>query len=171
MSKAEENKEERQKSKGLTTRRSFPELNRMEREMERMFDNFFSPRWSPFARGRFWPARGKEVGAPAVDVDVYEEKDEIVAKAELPGMDKDEIEVDIREGLLTIKGEKKKEEETKDEHYYCAERSYGSFVRSLELPREVQVDKAKANFKNGVLEIRLPKTEEAKRKETKIRIE
>ena len=171
MSKAEKNKkEERQESRGLAPRRSFPEPHRMEREMERMFDNFFSPRWNPFEQGRFWSARGKE-DVPAVDLDVYEERDEIVAKAELPGMDKSEIEVNITEGLLTIKGEKKKKEETKDGHYYYSERSYGSFVRTIELPREVQTDQARANFKNGVLEIRLPKTEQAKKKETKIIVE
>ena len=171
MPKPEKGKDERQENRGLMPWRSFPELSRMEREMERMFDSFFSPRWSPFGRGRFWPAHGRGVDVLAVDVDVYEEKDEIVATAELPGMDKNEIEVNITDGMLTIKGEKKKEEETKDGHYYYSERSYGSFVRSIELPREVQTDKAKANFKNGVLEIRLPKTEEAKRKETKISVE
>jgi HSP20 family protein len=72
---------------------------------------------------------------------------------------------------LTIKGEKKQEEEGKKEGYYRSERSYGSFVRTLELPREVQTDKVKAAFKNGVLEIRLPKTEEAKKKETKVKVE
>ena len=72
---------------------------------------------------------------------------------------------------MTIKGEKRKEEEIKKENYYRSERSYGSFVRTLELPREVQADKVKANFKNGVLEIRLPKTEEAKKKETKVRVD
>src|SRR5215813_6274909 len=73
--------------------------------------------------------------------------------------EKDNIEVNLSDDRLTIKGEKKKEEEIKKENYYRSERSYGSFVRTLELPREVQADKVKANFKNGVLEIRLPKTE------------
>ena len=104
-------------------------------------------------------------------MDLYEEKDEIVVKAELPGMEKDNIEVNLSDDRLTIKGEKKKEEEIKKENYYRSERSYGSFVRTLELPGEVQADKVKANFKNGVLEIRLPKTEQAKKKETKVRVE
>jgi HSP20 family protein len=104
-------------------------------------------------------------------VDLYEEKDDIVVKAELPGMEKDNIEVNLSENRLTIKGEKKKEEEVKKEGYYRSERSYGSFVRTLELPSEVQTDKVKAAFKNGVLEIRLPKTEEAKKKETKVKVD
>jgi len=79
--------------------------------------------------------------------------------------------VNITDHLLTIKGEKKKEEEIKEEDYYRSERAFGSFTRTLELPRAVQVEKAKASFKNGVLEIRLPKTEEAKRKEIKVKVD
>jgi HSP20 family protein len=110
-----------------------------------------------------------EITTPAVDL--YEEKDDIVVKAELPGMEKDNIEVNLSGNRLTIKGEKKKEEEVKKEGHYSLERSYGSFVRTLELPREVQTDKVKAAFKSGILEIRLPKTEEAKKKETKVKVD
>jgi HSP20 family protein len=94
-----------------------------------------------------------------------------VVKAELPGMEKDNIDVTLSDNRLTIKGEKKKEEEVNKKGYYRSERSYGSFVRSLELPSEVQTDKIKAAFKNGVLEIRLPKTEQAKKKETRVKID
>jgi HSP20 family protein len=73
--------------------------------------------------------------------------------------------------FFTIKGEKKKEEEVKDEDYHFSERSYGTFVRSIELPAQVQTEKSKAWFKNGVLEIRLPKTEEAKKKEIAVKVE
>jgi HSP20 family protein len=107
--------------------------------------------------------------APAVDV--YEEKDDIVVKAELPGMTKEDIQVDIADSHLTLKGEKKKEEKIEEEDYFACERSYGSFHRSLELPTEVQAEKVKASFKNGILEIRLPKSEEAKTKEIKVKIE
>ena len=110
-----------------------------------------------------------EITTPAVDL--YKEKDDIVVKAELPGMEKDNIELNLSDNRLTIRGEKKKEEEVKKEGYYRSERSYGSFVRTLELPSEVQTDKVKAAFKNGVLEIRLPKTEEAKKKETKVKVD
>jgi HSP20 family protein len=73
--------------------------------------------------------------------------------------------------LLTIKGEKKKEEEIKEGNYYRCERSYGSFLRTLELPKDVHSDKVKASFKSGVLEVRLPKTEEAKNQEIKVHVE
>jgi len=110
-----------------------------------------------------------EIGAPAVDV--FEEKDDIVVKAELPGIEKDNIEVNLTDHHLTIKGEKKKEEEVKDERYYRSERSYGSFMRTVELPKDVHADKVKASFKNGILEVRLPKTEDAKAKEIKVRVD
>ena len=110
-----------------------------------------------------------EVKPPIVDV--FEEKDDIVVKAELPGMEKDNIEVNLADHRLTIKGEKKKEDEVKEEDYYRAERSYGSFLRTLDLPKDVRADKVKASFKNGILEIRMPKTEEAKTKEVKVKVD
>jgi HSP20 family protein len=85
-------------------------------------------------------------------------------------MEKDDVQINITNHQLTIKGEKKREEEVKDDDYYCAERCYGSFVRVLSLPREVEGDKVRASFKNGVLEIRLPKTEEAKKREVRVKV-
>ena len=149
--------------------RPFSEMTRWEQEMERMFDNFFGRRLRPIWDERWWPSRGAGISVPVVDL--YEEKDEIVAKVELPGIGKDEVQVNITDHLLTIKGEKKKEAEIKEEDYYRSERAFGSFTRTLELPRAVQVEKAQASFKNGVLEIRLPKTEEAKRKEIKVKVD
>jgi HSP20 family protein len=137
--------------------------------MERMFDDFFGRRLRPLWPGRWWPAR--ETGLSMAPVDLYEEKDEIIVKTELPGMSKEDIQVNITDHLLTIKGEKKKEEEIKEEDYYRSERSYGSFSRSVDLPGEIQIEKVQASFKNGVLEIRLPKTEEAKRREIKVKVE
>ncbi|MBI4526630.1 MAG: Hsp20/alpha crystallin family protein [Deltaproteobacteria bacterium] len=165
---AKEEKSREQKG-ALAPSRPISDLARMEREMERMFEDFFSPRW--FRRGASWLGRRRGAEIDSVDVDVYEDKDEIVAKAELPGMNKEDISVEVSDHILTIKGEKKKEEETKDDNYYYSERSYGSFVRTVELPMEVKTENAKANFKNGVLEIRLPKTEEAKRKQIAVRVE
>lgn len=149
--------------------RPFGDLAHWEREMDRRFGDLFDRRFRPLRGGRWWPARELGMGAPAVDV--FEEKGEIVAKADLPGIEKDEVEVNVSDHRLTIQGEKKKEQETKEENYYYAERSYGSFCRSIDLPEGVDTAKAKASFKNGVLEIRFPKTEEAKRKEIKIRVE
>jgi HSP20 family protein len=110
-----------------------------------------------------------EVKPPIIDV--FEEKDDIVVKAELPGMEKDNIDVNLTDHRLTIKGEKKKEDEVKEENYYRAERSYGSFLRTLDLPKDVRADKVKASFKNGILEIRMPKTEEARTKEVKVKVD
>jgi HSP20 family protein len=84
---------------------------------------------------------------------------------------KEDIQVNVTDHLLTIKGEKKREEETKEKNFYCSERSYGSFSRSVELPAEVHGEKARASFKNGVLELHLPKTEEAMKKEVKVKVE
>ena len=163
-------KAKEKETKAVAPWRPLSEMTRWQREMERMFDDFFGRRWEPFRVARWLPS-GVGVSPPSVELDVYEEKDEIVAKAEVPGLEKEDIEVSIADSTLTIKGEKKKEEEVKEEDYYRLERSYGSFVRSVELPREVQADKVKATFKNGVLEIRMPKSEEAKKKEIKVKVD
>jgi len=160
-------KAKEKETKAVTPWRPFMDLARWERDMERMMEDFFGrrPRWPE----RWFGNRELEITAPAVDV--FEEKDEIVVKAELPGMNKENIEVNLTDHHLTIKGEKKKEAEVKEENYYRAERSYGSFLRTLELPKDVHADKVKASFKNGILEVRLPKTEEAKAKEIKVKVD
>jgi HSP20 family protein len=163
-------KAKEKETKAVAPWRPLSEVTRWQREMDRMFDDFFGRRWEPFRIARWLPSRA-EISPPSINLDVYEEKDEIVAKAEVPGLEKDDIEVSITDSTLTIKGEKKKEEEVKEEDYYHLERSYGSFVRAVELPREVKTDKIKATFKNGVLEIRMPKTEEAKKKEIKVKVD
>jgi HSP20 family protein len=161
-------KAKQKETKALAPWRPFMDLTRRESEMDRMMDDFFGRSMRPW-----WPARwlrgDGEITAPVVDV--YEEKDEVVVKAELPGLDKKDIEVNISDSELTLKGEKKKEEKIDEENYYRCERSYGAFLRSVELPTDVQADKVKASFKNGILEIRLPKTEEAKTKEIKVKID
>ena len=164
---AEKTKEK--ETKTLAPWKPLAELSRFERDMERLFDDFMGRRVRPWMPERWWPTIGMELAAPAVDV--YEEKDDIVVKAELPGIEKDHIEVNVSDHLLTIKGEKKKEEETREDNYYRAERSYGAFLRTVELPKDVQTDKVKAAFKNGILEIRLPKTEEVKKKEIKVKVD
>lgn len=137
--------------------------------MEELFEDFFR---RPFGRPLFPIApRLFEEMKPSPSVDIYEEGDDIVVKSELPGMTKDDIEVNITENTITISGEKKSEEKVEKKNYYRLERSYGSFCRSFELPAEIKPDKAKASFKDGVLEVRLPKSEEAKKKVRKIAIE
>jgi HSP20 family protein len=103
-------------------------------------------------------------------MDLYEDQNEIVVKAELPGMTKDDIQILLNDNILTLRGEKKKEEEDQGKDYYRSERVYGAFVRSLALPAEINQDKVRATFRNGVLEIRLPKSEQAKKKEIKVNV-
>jgi HSP20 family protein len=156
-------------AKAVTPWRPFMDLRRWDRDIDRMMEDFFDRRMRPW-----WPARllrGEEAEISAPVVDLFEDKNDIVVKAELPGMEKDNVEVKLTDHMLTIKGEKKKEEEVKEENYYRCERSYGAFLRTLELPADVQADKVKASFKNGVLEVRLPKTEEAKSKEIKVKVD
>ena len=165
---AEKAKSKTKKTDALVPRRASSELSPWG-DLDRMFEDFLGRRLRSFWPERWWPSERMGFTTPAVDL--YEENDDIVVKAELPGMEKDNIEVNLSGNQLTIKGEKKEEEEVKKEGYYRSERSYGSFLRTLELPAEVQADNVKAAFKNGVLEIRLPKTEEAKKKEIKIKVD
>lgn len=142
--------------------RPFRELERMRREMDRLWDSFFEER----------PRRkAEEVGEWLPSLDVSETKNELVVKAELPGLDPKDIDISLTNDILTIKGEKKREKEEKDENYHLIERSYGAFARSIRLPREVQGDKISASYKSGVLKVTLPKSEEAKKKEIKIEVE
>jgi len=165
---AEKAKNKTRKTRALVSQRASSEL-RPWAELDRMFEDFLGRTLRPFWPERWWPSARTGFATPAVDL--YEEKDDIVVKAELPGMEKDNIEVNLSGNRLTIKGEKKEEEEVKKEGYYRSERSYGSFLRTLELPAEVQADKVKAAFQNGVLEIRLPKSEEAKKKEIQVKVD
>jgi len=138
------------------------EFERMRREMDRLWDSFFEgkPR-----------RRGEERVEWLPSLDVSETKNEIVVKAEIPGIDPKDIDISLADGVLTIKGEKKQEKEEKDENYHLIERSYGSFTRSVQLPKEVKSDKISASYKNGLLRVTLPKSEETKKKEIKIKIE
>jgi HSP20 family protein len=165
-----ESKEKGKTSKEMEPVRPSTLVPRWEQEIERMFDEFWRrPFPSLLSPERWWPTGAFRMPTPALDV--YEEKDDVIVKAELPGLSKEDLEVNLTGSALTIKGEKKKEEEIKEKDYYRSERSYGSFIRSIELPCEVKADQVAASFKNGVLEIRLPKTEEAKKKEIRVKIE
>jgi len=135
----------------------------------RLFDDFFREfgfsggRWdeplslTPDVFGSQWPR-----------VDMSETDDEIQITAELPGVNKDDLEISVSEGRMTIRGEKKEQEENKGKNYYRLERSYGAFQRSFSLPCEIDEDKVDASFKHGLLNIRLPKTEAARKRIKKI---
>ncbi|MFI5303360.1 MAG: Hsp20/alpha crystallin family protein [Nitrospiria bacterium] len=155
----------------VTPWRPFFNPSRFQHEMDRMFRNFWrEPRFSfGWPEGLRMRNEGLIPEVPAVEL--YDEKDEIVVKAELPGMSKEDLEINLAGDILTIKGEKKKEEEVKEKDYYYSERAYGSFERSIDIPQKVVPEKVSASFKNGVLEVRLQKTEEAKKKEIKIKVQ
>jgi len=140
-------------------------------EMEKWFEDFFRRPFSLMRPSWFPRLRMPEIEEVTPSIDVFEEGDDVVVKAELPGMSKENIDVKVTDDIVTISGEKKKEDKVEEKNYYRMERSYGSFTRSFRLPSEVQTDKAKAKFKEGVLEIRIPKTEEAKKKERKVLVE
>jgi len=138
-------------------------------EMEHMMENFIRRPFSMFPT--VWPKTDFMAEEMSPAVDIYEEDDSIVAKVELPGMKKEDISVELSNGILKITGEKKREEKVEKKNYYRIERSSGTFERRISLPVDTQTDKAKASFKDGVLQIKIPKSEEAKKKERKINIE
>lgn len=167
--------QEKEKEKGTTAvspRRSeelLPRWGDIDRWFEGMLEDFWRRPLASRLRTAGWlPVEGI-MRMPVVDV--FEDKDDVVVKAELPGLSKEDVQVQVSGSVLTLKGEKKKQEEVKEQDYYRCERSHGSFSRSLELPHEVKADQVKASFKNGVLEVRLPKTEDAKRKSVSVKIE
>ncbi|MFB0506415.1 MAG: Hsp20/alpha crystallin family protein [Thermodesulfobacteriota bacterium] len=147
--------------KELTPWRPFGELSSLRREMDRLWENFFGER--PLTR--MW----EREWAPSLDVS--ETRDNFVVKAEVPGIDAKDIDISLTGDVLTIKGEKRQEKEEKEEDYHLVERSYGSFSRSVRLPAEVESNKIKASYKNGILNITLPKSEKVKAKEVKIKVE
>ncbi len=101
-------------------------------------------------------------------IDVYDSKDNFVVKADLPGLNKEEIEVSIEDDTLILKGEKKQESETKEQNFYRSERLYGSFFRAIALPATVDPSKVVAEYKDGVLKLTLPKKEDARPKQIKV---
>ena len=127
-------------------------METLRQEMERVFDRFFEPRWEEF----------EAVGAWAPKLDFSETKDAFVVKAEVPGVEQKDISVSIQDQMLTVKGEKHKEKEEKDEKYHRVERSWGAFARTIALPAGVDTEKVNATFKDGVLTVKLPKTPAAK---------
>jgi HSP20 family protein len=141
----------------LAVRRSSEPAMDLYQEMDRFFDNFFSDpfrlpssRLMSLAGGSFMPR-----------VDLSENGKEIVVKAEMPGMDENDVQVSFSKGVLSIYGEKHEEKEDKDRRYHRIERSFGSFRREVEIPAAVEEDNISATFKKGVLTVVLPKSTRA----------
>jgi HSP20 family protein len=139
-------------------------------------------RWDPYRElstlqdrlGRAFGAYGRErddemnLSSWAPPVDIAEEKDRILITAELPGFKENEIEIQTENGMLSLRGERRFEKETDQKSYHRVERSYGQFVRSFSLPNNVDREKIKATFKDGLLQVELPKREDAKPRTIKI---
>jgi HSP20 family protein len=135
------------------------------REMDNLFDGFLSE----------WPMRSsfldRRMGTFLPQVEVSETEKEVRVTAELPGMDEKQVEVNLTQGVLTIKGEKREEHEENKRDFHHSELRYGMFERAIPLPADIDADKAKASFKKGVLRITLPKTAEAQSNRRRIPVE
>lgn len=144
----------------VSTWTPFRDLMNMQREIGRVFDSLFTDVEGDGNFAMQWTPR----------VDVMEHADSFVIKAELPGVNRNDVKITLHESILTIKGEKKQEKEEKDNGSHRVERSYGSFERSFTLPTGVKNDKIDATYKDGVLVITLPKVEAAKPKEIEVKV-
>ncbi len=138
-------------------------------EMERWFEDFWRRPFSLMTPG-LWPKKTGEFETIMPTVDIYEEGNEVVLKADMPGIEKKDLDISVSGGFLTISGHRKKEEKVEKGTYFRYERSHGSFFRRFELPSDVDAEKVKAHLENGILEVRIPKTEEVKGRSRKIAI-
>ncbi len=144
----------------------FREFNDLKREMDYLFDEFFGRRTSPSKAEKTIPAA--EIHFPPVDI--YEKAAEIVIKAGIPGVKKEDIEVTFLKDTLTIRGERKRDRAVRDEDYYYLEHHYGSFSRSITLPVGLTPEGMKASYKDGILEIIIPKSEKEKPREIEVKV-
>lgn len=135
----------------------FRDLMTMQDKMNRLFNEFF-------ARPGSYEEEGIVRGTWSPAVDIYETDNDIVLKAELPGMSQEDIQLEIRENVLTLKGERKQERQVEESNYHRVERSYGTFQRMFTLPNAIQQDRVKARYKDGILEVTMPKAEVSKPK-------
>jgi HSP20 family protein len=133
------------------------EVNALQGEMNRLFNSFFDE-GSGVGEHRRW--------APAVDL--VEREDSLVLKADLPGLSESDVQIEVRDNVLTISGERKAEHEDKQNGYVRVERSFGRFARALQLPQGVDPEGIAASFRNGVLEVTIPKPEERKARRIEI---
>ena len=135
------------------------------REMEALLDRYSKSARKPGAAGEI---REMEAGDWIPTVDILENDHSFMVRTELPGVEKDDVKVHINNGVLTIKGEKKVE--SKDDKRHRVECAYGSFVRSFTLPQDVDIEKVEAAYKNGILNLTIPKQEKAKPKQIEVKV-
>jgi len=154
----------------------FRDLYRMERDIGRMFDEFWTGRVKgekqlPAPERAKVPAESEKGFTAVATADLIDKKDALVIRAEIPGVAKDNIKVNVTEDRVDVSARLERKKEEKEENYYCCERIYGAWQRSFSLPERVKSEQAKAKYKDGVLEITLPKTEEEKKKKRELKIE
>ena len=140
-------------------------MSRFADEMDRMFENFGFGRGmiTPWA-GRGWGETGQSgMSTWSPQIEVFERNGQFIVRADLPGLTKDDVKVDVTDNALTIQGERKQEHEESREGWHRSERSYGSFFRSVPLPEGINAEEAKANFRDGVLEITMPSPQRQER--------
>ncbi len=137
----------------------FRELSKVQDQVNRFFEDSFLRR-----------AGDSSLTAWAPEVDIHETADALVLEADLPGIDEKDLDIRVENNILTIAGERKFEKKVNEENYLRVERSYGSFSRSFSLPHTINTEQIQADYRNGVLTIRLPKREEAKPKKIKIAV-
>lgn len=156
----------------------FALMRRMSEDMDRLFEQFgfgrsLVPRLSTLLDDDLWSGRGLQTAgsAWAPQVETFRRGDNLVIRADIPGVKKDDIKLEIENDLLTISGERREEHEEKRDDYYRSERSYGQFYRAIPLPEGVNTEKCNATFNDGVLEVTLPapKAEERKAKQIQIK--
>lgn len=136
----------------------FRDMLNLRADMDKVFKNFFSG--FPDEREGYW--------APIIDIE--EDKDNIIVKVEIPGMKKEDIKVAVHGNILSVSGERTQESDVKEKTYHRIERAYGKFSRSITLPSEVDVDKIRASYKDGLLKINLPKPDSARSKQIDVEI-
>ena len=138
----------------------FRDLRTLQEEVNRLFSTNLTRAFGDEGIGR---------GAWAPSVDIYENKDQIVLEAELPGMKQEEFDLSIENNVITLRGERKFEKTDETDNYHRVERSYGSFTRSFTLPQTVSAEGATADYSNGVLRVTLPKREETKARRIEVK--
>jgi HSP20 family protein len=164
---AEQPKTEVQVAKGGEIQKARPRALRPWEDIDRLFDEFFTRGWPrPLRFERLFPELAWEAAVPKLDI--VDRDDEVLVRAEVPGVNKEDLEVSVTGNLFTIKGKTKREEKEEKGEYYRCEVSAGAFSRTVTLPADVTEAGAKAQLKEGVLEVTLPKVEKAKKRAIKI---
>lgn len=151
------------------SRHPFTMMRQLSRDMDRLFDSFFGPSFG----SDFWGSTGQDWDSPTLwspQVDIQRRDDALVVRADLPGVRKEDVQIDVDDNVLVISGQRREEHEEggPDKGYQAYERSYGSFYRSISLPQDVKAEDVKAEMRDGVLKVTVPLPENARRRRIQI---